>query len=124
MYALIENGFVKEIVEQKFPFAESENIFFTEFGEGQEVAIGDKYINNNFVKPTLSLEELKDKKIGLCCTYLLNTDWYCLRFADRGIQYPQEIKDKREQARNFTNDIEALTTKEEVESYNIDSILE
>lgn len=69
------------------------------------------------------LEEAKNIKIQTCREYLKKTDWYCLRFADRGIEYPEEVKNKREQARNFTNDIEALTTLAEVEAFNIDAIL-
>lgn len=69
------------------------------------------------------LSRAKNIKIDKCKEYLVRTDWYCLRFADRGIEYPQEVKDKREQARNYINDIEALNTKEEVEAYNIDPIL-
>jgi hypothetical protein len=71
----------------------------------------------------VALDEAKNRKINILKEYLTSTDWYCLRFADRGIEYPDEVKNKREQARNFINDIEALTTKEEVEAYNIDAIL-
>ena len=32
-------------------------------------------------------------------TYLNSTDWYIIRFADSGIEVPQEVKDKRAEAR-------------------------
>lgn len=94
---------------------------------------GLKWENKEYPKPTweqieanfvdLELEAAKNEKTTKCREYLKKTDWYCLRFADRGIEYPEEVKNKREQARNFTNDIEALTTLAEVEAFNIDAFL-
>ena len=38
-------------------------------------------------------------KIEQAQTYLASTDWYIVRFIDSGVEVPQEIKDKRAEAR-------------------------
>ena len=37
--------------------------------------------------------------------YLLNTDWYVARFYEIGVEIPQEIKDKRAEARSLITDL-------------------
>ena len=61
-YALIENGIVKEIVDQTFPFFETGNIFFKEYDETSvTVVMGSKYEDEVF-SPRYSLNELKEEK--------------------------------------------------------------
>lgn len=65
------------------------------------------------------LKEAKALRINSRHQYLSSTDWYIAREADEPNSYPQAIKDKRLQARTEINEIQALTTLEEVEAYNI-----
>ncbi len=95
---------------------------------------GLKWENAEYDKPSWSdieaklgaveLENAKDAKIEICREYLKKTDWHCLRFADDGNSYPVEIKDKRIFARSASNAIEALTSIEEVEAYDINNIID
>lgn len=65
------------------------------------------------------LKEAKALRVNPRQQYLSSTDWYIAREADEPNSYPQAVKNKRLQARNEINEIEASTTLEEVEAYNI-----
>ena len=45
-------------------------------------------------------EQRKKQRIDELETYLSDTDWYAIRFADTGEEYPAEIKAKRQEARD------------------------
>lgn len=38
-------------------------------------------------------------------TYLSNTDWYCARYVDAGVEIPAEVKQKRASARSEIDDL-------------------
>jgi hypothetical protein len=66
MYALIENQIVKQIVEAKFPFAETETIFFIEYNQDNTFVEEDYlYQNGKFINPiTIDIEKnLKIKEL-------------------------------------------------------------
>lgn len=65
------------------------------------------------------IKELRDSKIEICKTYLTSKDWLAIRSIDVPGSYPQSVKDARTAARLAINDIEKLTTPEEVEGYDI-----
>ena len=65
------------------------------------------------------LEQLRASKISTCKSYLTSKDWYAIRGIDIPNSYPQSIKDSRTSARMATNDLEKLTTLEEVQNYDI-----
>lgn len=44
-------------------------------------------------------KEWKDWKISEHQSYLSSTDWYAIRFADEGVAIPEDIKAKRQEAR-------------------------
>jgi hypothetical protein len=62
---------------------------------------------------------IKSEAIRSRMSYLLSTDWYVNREIDQSNSYPQEIKDKRIQARQEINDIEAATTLTALYKFNI-----
>lgn len=45
-------------------------------------------------------EQRKEQRIAELEKYLSDTDWYAIRFADTGEEYPTEIKTARQEARN------------------------
>jgi hypothetical protein len=78
----------------------------------------------NDLSPLYDLNQLKEEKKQVCRSYLQSTDWYCLRYADRGIEYPDSVKDKREAARNITDQIDAMTDITEVEAFDVQAVLD
>lgn len=49
--------------------------------------------------PQPSEKEILENEINQLEFYLKSTDWYAIRFADTGIEIPEEIKQKRQEAR-------------------------
>jgi hypothetical protein len=47
-----------------------------------------------------------------------------LRYADRGIEYPDAVKNKREAARNITNDIDTYTDIDLLEAFDVQAALD
>ena len=47
-----------------------------------------------------SEEEQKERRIAVLEKYLLSTEWYAIRFADNGTPVPEDIKKKRQEARD------------------------
>lgn len=50
-------------------------------------------------------EELKQKEIIELENYLTSTDWYAIRYADIGEPIPQEVKEKRANARKRISEL-------------------
>lgn len=65
-------------------------------------------------KRNIKSEAIRSRK-----SYLLSTDWYVNREIDKPNSYLQEIRDKRIQARQEINDIEAATTLTALNKFNI-----
>lgn len=63
-----------------------------------DMAIGDREATQEEIEAyKVSVELTKTKAEALA--YLASTDWYIIRFADSGVEVPQEVKDKRAEAR-------------------------
>lgn len=60
---------------------------------------------NGFVE----IEELEN--------FLKETDWYAIRFADEGTEIPNEIKQKRKEARNRISELRTIKNSKEQDSY-------
>ena len=79
---------------------------------------------------TKTLEELKSQQINNFKAYvgstLSKTDWYIIRNIDNGVEVPAEITSERQSLRetssNVETEINALTTKAEVMSYDFPNI--
>ena len=77
-----------------------------------------------------SLSELKERQInnfkGLIGSKLAETDWYIIRNADSGVEVPSDITDARAalrtQSDTVENEINSLTTKAAVMSYDFPNI--
>jgi len=77
-------------------------------------------------KPNYDIVELKNSKIQAikeeAKKLLYDTDWYVWRLAERAIEIPQEIKDKRAdiiaKSNVFEDEINVLTTVEDVMRYS------
>ena len=78
-----------------------------------------------------SLTELKEQKInnfkGHIGSKLAATDWYVIRNVDNGTEIPSEVQDARqalrEQSDSVESEINALTTKKAVVSFDLPNIL-
>lgn len=66
------------------------------------------------------LKQTKNSKIAQCKHYLNKTDWYIIRLVDSGDVIPDEVKNKRTQARDNIDLIEACTTLDELNQINTD----
>ena len=77
-----------------------------------------------------SLSELKEQAINnfksLVGSKLAQTDWYVIRNVDNGSEIPSEIKEARQDLRNTSDTVEqeinAITTKAGVVSYDFPNI--
>ena len=78
-----------------------------------------------------SLDELKTKQInnfkGQIGSKLAATDWYIIRNADNGTEIPTDIAEARQALRDQSevveNEINALTTKKAVMSYDLPNVM-
>lgn len=51
------------------------------------------------INPPKTAEQLAEEAKAEALAYLSSTDWYIVRFVDSGVEVPQEVKDKRAEAR-------------------------
>ena len=58
--------------------------------------------------PPPTEEEVAEMRIQELESYLLRTDWYSLRFVDEGTPIPQEVKQKRSEARKEISTLRVL----------------
>ena len=123
-----ENGeYIGELIARQSPLDEEEVYLIPAYATEIEPIFEEgkitKFVNNEWVleniptppeptPPTLEerKQSLKNQLIGVRLGYLSSTDWYIAREMDEPNSYPQEIKNKRIQARQEINDIEASTT--------------
>lgn len=57
-------------------------------------------------------EDVIGQKIDKLKDYLDSTDWYVVRFAETGVEIPEEVKDKRAEARAEIDRLRALNNPE------------
>lgn len=55
--------------------------------------------------PPPTEEEVNKQRLNELESYLTETDWYAIRYADTGVEIPAEIKTKRQQAREEISQI-------------------
>lgn len=49
--------------------------------------------------PAKPEDEVKQERIAELEKYLADTDWYAVRYAETGVEIPEEVKTKRQEAR-------------------------
>lgn len=69
------------------------------------------------------LENAKNNKINICREYLRDSDWYSQRHADTGQPYPEEVRQKRADARSIQDSIKAATTVAELDAIDLSSFV-
>lgn len=97
--AIIENGIVINVILLPENF-QGETWGGKQVVVSDEAAIGDSYIEGQFVKPVPephvpTQEEINEEARA----YLASTDWYVVRFTETGVEVPEEITIKRQEAR-------------------------
>ena len=66
----------------------------------QKLITGDKDGNPILTDPPPpSEEEMNKRRLNELASYLRETDWYAIRYADNGVEIPLEIKNQRQLAR-------------------------
>ena len=66
-------------------------------GEVQGYEYDTVVIENSYMYSDDALVQLAN--VEYAKDYLASTDWYIVRFMDSGVEVPQEVKDKRAEAR-------------------------
>lgn len=61
------------------------------------VMVGSEFVLSTDEK---AIEKQNQERIAELEEYLSSTDWYAIRFADIGEEYPAEIREKRQEARD------------------------
>ena len=89
---------------------------------GKEMCVISNVYQEYTASESEKLEQLKTSKISTCKAYLTSKDWYVIRGIDIPNSYPQSIKDARTAARMAINDLEDLTTLEQVQNYDISEL--
>jgi len=80
------------------------NIHAYELDGSQDHLIGDKVAMTDeevelHINPPKTAEQLAEEAKAEALAYLSSTDWYIVRLMDSGVEVPQEVKDKRAEAR-------------------------
>lgn len=106
---------IGKIKFQKNGFLVNDAVFVPEASDNSDYQKIQKWIaEGGIVEPEFTTSEkkenLRQKLIASRVDYLSSTDFRVLRFIDEGLPYPDEIKDKRIQARQEINAIKATTT--------------
>lgn len=57
--------------------------------------------------PETSKKEKAEMRSAELQAYLSNTDWYCARFVDVGVEIPAEVKARRQSAREEIDELRA-----------------
>ena len=55
--------------------------------------------------PLPTQEELDEQKITELKQYLNETDWYSVRYAETGVEIPEDVKQKRKEARDKISEL-------------------
>lgn len=106
-------GKIKDSNEYGFGVFEERFDSYIEIDEEEHMRIINKANNENkeikadengkpilVDRPLPSKKEIAETKIRKFQSYLLETDWYAIRFAETGKAIPDEIKKKRQDARD------------------------
>lgn len=100
------------------------NIYFDSDNSQFTYPVNDKTWNDSLAD--LKVAKIKQLK-GIYNSKLAKTDWYISRFAEKNIAIPSNIQIERDNLRTDCNThetaINAKTTKSQVESYDLPSII-
>lgn len=112
---------VEEITLHRVSFlrdATDEEIIAQNYRLGYEAVIIDQEKVNE-INSTLNARQLKSLLISARKRYLKDTDWYLTRELEIIGSLPQEVREKRQWAREEINEIESLTDIADLETFNI-----
>ena len=68
--------------------------------------------------PEKPQSEIDAERIAELQQYLDDTDWYAVRFAETGIEIPEEVKQKRQDAREEISNLRGDTQNETISEEN------
>lgn len=114
-------GKIKDSNEYGFGIFEDKFDSYVEVDDDEHMELIDKANNENkqivpdengypilIDRPPLNPKDAAQIKIQELKGYLLETDWYTLRFIEEGIPIPDEIKEKRHNARVELSELEKV----------------
>jgi hypothetical protein len=85
---------------------EEHSSIIQEANEQSKIIVGDKDGKPILADPPPpSEEEQKQQRLNELLSYLEETDWYAIRFADTGEPIPEEIKKMRQDARDEISEL-------------------
>lgn len=85
---------------------------------GKEMAVVDGALVEYTKTDDELIAGLKNSKLTECISYLNNTDWQAIRKADTGEDMKEGVAENRALARRLQDEINSVTTIEELESIN------
>jgi len=106
-YAYIdENNIIKGWYDDGHSSIPKPNIKITEEQYKNALEKEHNHIANDGTTSKVEIEPTKEQKLLVAQSYLSETDWYVIREADSGKTMPNDIKTKREEARQTISDLE------------------
>jgi len=106
-YAYIdENNIIKGWYDDGHSSIPEPNIKITEEQYKNALENEHNHIANDGATSKVEIEATKVQQLQVAQSYLSETDWYVIREADSGKTMPNDIKTKREEARQTISDLE------------------
>ena len=99
MWKFIQDNKIKEVREENTfnrAFYVGEIIEDTEHSVSDYMQVNGEYVLTSSAE---AIEQKKVERIAELQNYLNATDWYAVRFAETGVEIPDEIKVERQAAR-------------------------
>lgn len=100
----------KTYIEQSTQFKDVAEDLGLDLETEEEIVYG--YDGKQYIKgqePTIPKEVINEQRIEELQEYLNSTDWYVARYSETGVEIPEEVKQKRQEARK---EISALRNDE------------
>jgi len=101
-----ENNIVKGWYDDDHPTIPEPYITITEEQWMNALENGHNHVSEDGTTSFVEIEPTKEQKLLVAQSYLSETDWYVIREADSGKTMPNDIKTKREEARQTISDLE------------------
>ena len=89
---------------------------------GKQMCVVDGIFQEYSKSDSELLDYAQKNKIAICKKYLRETDWQVIRKADSGEDLKAGVADNRTFARDSVDIIEAFTSSEEVDSYDVSQL--
>jgi hypothetical protein len=96
----------KTHIEQSTPFKEVAEDLGLDLETEEEIVYG--YDGKQYIKgtePKIPQSVVDEKEIAELQEYLTETDWYAVRYAETGVEIPEEVKQKRQDARKKISEL-------------------